>query len=60
MLNLKVRHNQHPEALCIILRTLASLAACTLWEHTFPFSLTQNKYMWHLTQDGPAGANVMM
>lgn len=61
-LNLQLRHNQHPEALCIISRALALQAHCgACFGNTFlPFSLTQNKYVWCLTQAGPGGANVMM
>lgn len=59
LLSLKVRHNQHPEALCIIPGTLADRAAC-FGRALLPFSLAQNKYVRRLTQAGPAGANVMM
>lgn len=59
LLSLKVRHNQHPEALCIIPGTLADHAAC-FGRALLPFSLAQNKYVRRLTQAGPAGANVMM
>lgn len=62
LLNLKVRHNQHPEALCIIPRTVPLLANCgECFANTLPpFRLTQNKCGRCLTQAGPAGANVMM